>query len=255
MEPSDREAIRLIRRRIRGLDDVKDCVDINLTHTRKKPHIFVHVLLNDNPAYDQIHRIASVIESEVRSVVVNSRVVVRSEPDDFDGHKDIWSLVRKVADQEPGSRGAHNIHVQKLKGKRIGVDFHLEVSAGMTTKEARQLSLRIENKIKAADANISEVVIHEESVSELISSERSRHGTEIRWYLEHVAKNFPELTIVQAPAIRHMESGSLHVTIKVAFDPGISQEAVNKITSSFEAAIKSGYPAIERVDIVQEPLR
>jgi len=130
----------------------------------------------------------------------------------------------------------------------------IEVSAGMTVKQAHDVSARIEKKIKAANPNISEVVIHAESVSELVSSERSRHGTEVRWYIEHVTKRLPEVRLVRAPTIRHMDDGRLQVIIRAAFAPGTNVEKANEIASRLDAEIRSGYPAIERVDIVEEPL-
>ena len=222
-----------------------------MTHSRKKPRVYVHVLLKDNPGYEQVHKICSTIEKQVRSVVANARVAIRSEPGDGSG-SEIWMLVRKIVDAEPGSRGAHNIHVQKLDGRKLGVDFHLEVSAGMTVKQAHDVSSRIEKKIRASDARISEVVIHEESIPELISSEHSGHGTEIRWYVEHVVKRFPDISLVRPTTIRQVDD-RYHVIIRAVFRPGTRIENASEVTSRLDAAIRAGYPAIYRVDIAEEP--
>ena len=251
VEPSEREVIRKIRRRVQAVEEVRECREIRMAFTRKKPYVYLHVWLKGNPGYEGIHRICSTIESEVRTLIPNARVAIRSEPDGI-GTTEIWSLVRKIAEGEPGSRGVHNIHVQNLKGK-LGVDFHLEVSAGMTVKQAHEISTRIEKKLKASDANISEVVIHEESVPELVSSERSGHGTEVRWYIEHIVKKFPDLKLVRPPTIRRM-ADHLHVIIRAAFSPGTTIERANEITSRLDAAIRGGYPAITRVDITHEPV-
>ncbi|MDG6997083.1 MAG: hypothetical protein JRN52_14270 [Nitrososphaerota archaeon] len=251
VEPSEREVIRKIRRRVLTVEEVKECKEVRMAFTRKKPYVYLHVWLKGNPGYEGIHKICSTIEREVRRLIPNARVAIRSEPYEI-GTTQIWSLVKKIVEGEPGSRGAHNIHVQNLKGK-VGVDFHLEVSAGLTVKQAHEISTRIEKKIKAEDPNISEVVIHEESVHELVSSERLGHGTEVRWYVEHVVKRFPDLKLVRPPTIRQM-ADHLHVIIRAAFSPGTSIEKANEITSRLDAAIRDGYPAIARVDITQEPL-
>ena len=223
-----------------------------MTFSHKKPYVYLHVLLKGNPRYESIHKICSTIEGRVRSIIPNARVAIRSEPEGIKG-SEIWSLVKKIAEGEPGSRGAHNIHVQNLEGK-VGVDFHLEVGAGITVKQAHEISVRIEKKIKAADPDISEVVIHEESVQELVSSERSGHGTEVRWYVEHIVKKFPDLRLVRPPTIRQM-ADHLHVIIRAAFSPGTSMDKASELTSRLDAAIRNGYPAISRVDITIEPVQ
>jgi divalent metal cation (Fe/Co/Zn/Cd) transporter len=253
VEPSEREAVRQIRRRIESIGDVRACKDVRMSFTRKKPYVYIDVWLKGNPGYEGIHRISSYIEAEVRSVVPNARIGIRSEPTGGVEPKNIWALVKKIAEEEPGSRGAHNIHFQDLGGK-LGVDFHLEVSSGMTVKQAHELSARIEKKLMEANLGICEVVIHEESVSELISSERSGHGTEIRWYLEHVLLKFPGVRLVHPPTIRQMGE-KFHVILRIAFDPGTKIEETSDVSSRLDAAIRGGYPTITRVDIVLEPLQ
>ena len=218
-----------------------------MSFTRKKPHVHLDVWLKGNPGYEETHKICSTIEDEVRSIIPNARIGIRSGPSGVVQPDEIWSLVKSIAEEEPGSRGAHNIHFQNLGGK-LGVDFHLEVSAGMTVEQAHELSRRVERKLKEANVGISEVVIHAESVSELISSERSGHGTEIRWYVEHIAKRFPDLKLMRPPTIRQI-GNRFHVILKVGFMPGTKMERASEITSRLDASIKDGYPAISRVDI------
>ncbi len=249
-----RETVRRIRRRVRALAGVKECVDVRMSFTRKKPHIHVHVLLDGDPDYDGIHRISATIDHEVRKVVPNARVTIRSDPAKGGGEAErIWELVKRIAEGEPGSRGAHNIHIQNLGGK-LGVDFHLEVAAGMSVAQAHDVATRIEKKLKAANPTISEVVTHEETVSDVASNERSGHGTELRWYIEHVAKRFPEIKLASPPIVRQLGNDQLHVIIRAAFSPDLSMEKASQIASRFDAAIKQGFPAIVRVDITKEPV-
>jgi len=225
-----------------------------MTFTRKKPHVHVHVLLKGDHGYDGIHKISATIDHEVRKVVPNARVSIRSGPGEAGGEAErIWELVKRIAEDEPGSRGAHNIHIQSLGGK-LGVDFHLEVAAGMSVWQAHEVVTRIERKLRAADPKISEVVTHEETVSDLTSNERSGHGTELRWYIEHVATRFPEIKLASPPIIRQLGNHQLHVIIRAAFNPDLSMEKASQIASRLDTAIKQGFPAIVRVDITKEPV-
>ncbi len=253
VEPSAREAARRIRRRVQSLEEVKECVDVRMSFTRKKPHVHVHVLLRDQPDYDGIHKVSAIIDHEVRKIVPNARVSIRSEPGDAGGEVGrIWELVKRLAEDEPGSRGAHNIHVQSIGGK-LGVDFHLEVAARMSVAQAREVAARIERRLKAASPTISEVVIHEETVSDLTSNERSGHGAELRWYIEHAAARFPEIRLASPPIIRQIGDRQLHVIIRAVFRPDLSIERAALIASKLEVAIRQGFPAILRVDITEEP--
>jgi len=225
-----------------------------MDYTGKKPHVRVRIILDGNPGYERIHGISSTADHEVRRIVPNARVSIRSEPEMGGKHEGVWELVKRITDQEPGSRGAHNIHLENLDGK-LGVDFHLEVSAGINVKEAHELATRVEKKLKAANQKISEVVIHTETTSDRVSNERSGHGSELRWYIDHVVKRFPEARLAGPPIIRRVGERQLHVIIHASFSPELSVEMANQTTSKLEAAIKDGYPGIVRVDIVNEPGR
>lgn len=246
--------MRRIRRRVQALDGVKECVDVRMTFTRKKPHVHVYVLLKGDPDYDGIHKVSATIDHEVRSVVPNARVSIRSGPGEGGGEAEgIWELVKRIAEDEPGSRGAHNIHIQSTGGK-LGVDYHLEVAAGMSVGQAHEVAARIEKKLKGANPMITEVVTHEETVSERTTNERSGHGTELRWYIEHIAKRFPEIKLASPPIIRQLGDRRLHVIIRAAFKPDVSMEKASQIASRLDAAIRQGFPAIVRVDITEEPI-
>jgi len=226
---------------------------VRMTFPRKKPHVYVHVTLKGQPDFEGIHKVCATIDYEVRNVVPNARVSIRSDPGEGGVEAErIWQLVKRIAEDEPGSRGAHNIHVQSFGGK-LGVDFHLEVAAGMSVGQAHEVATRIEKKLKEADPVISEVVTHEETVSDLTSNERSGHGAELRWYIEHVAKRFPEIKLASPPIIRQLGNHQLHVIIRAAFKPDLSMEKASQIASRFDAAIRQGFPAIVRVDITKEP--
>ncbi len=220
-----------------------------MSFTRKKPHVYVHVWLRGNPDYETIHRICSTIEVVVRVIVPNARVAVRSEPS-VEGTEEAWYLVKKIAEEESGSRGAHNIHL-KNAGETLGVDFVLEVSADMNLRQAHDVSARIEKKIVASNSRISEIIIHEEYVSELIASEQSGHGTEIKWYIFHVVMRFPEIRLIRNPTIRRV-GDFFHVSIRAAFKTGTSPEKISEVTSRLDSAIRNGYPAIEKVFIVTD---
>ena len=250
VEPSEREAIRVIKRRIQGLPEVADCKEVTMGFTRKKPNIHMHAMLKGNPTYQETHRTCSRIESEVRRLVPNARVVIHSEPWGVEEGERVWKIVKKVAEAEPGSRGVQNIHLKRLEGK-LGVDFHLQIGSLLSGQEAADLETRLEKKLKEADPRISEVVIHHTTLSQLVSNEQTGEGTEVRWYVEHVAKSFPEVKQVRPPMIRKF-GDQLEVALRVTLIPSTGTEKATEIASRLGTAIKKGYPAIARAEVVEE---
>lgn len=250
VERSEHELARIITRRVRDAQGVQSCRWVRVDMTGKKPIVTVLVWLAPQTGSEGSHKVSLEIERQVKDVIPNSRVLIRTEPMGEDRDV-IWKLVKDTADSVPGSRGAHNIHIFKSNGS-LGVDFHLEVSANMTVKQAAKVGEQIEKKLKAANPTITSVMIHQESVSDLVSSEMSGAGTEIRWYIEHVGKRYPEIRSIEKPIVR-LAGDKLYVVVKCKFDPNISMQKVDEICSSFETAVKVGVPEILHIDIDKEP--
>jgi len=250
VERSEKEIARAIKKRVETIGDVRDCHLVTVRITGKRYDVDLHVSLDINLRFENVHRIASKIEREVRQILPRARVTVQTDPQG-NRREDIRSLVREIADEMPGSRGVHNVHVQRIDEKMC-LDFHLEVSANITVKHADESANEIEKRLKAANPNISEVTIHMESASDLISRELLGGGTEVKWYIEHAAKRFPEIKAVHGIRIRRI-GDRFHVVLRCRFDPKLSMKRAHDISTDLEATIKSVYPRIDRVDIREEP--
>jgi len=251
LERSPREVARTVSRTIEELEDVKGCRQVNVRMTGKRLDISAHVFLNSSLRFEDVHRIVSTIERAVRSKVQRTaRITVQTEPI---GHTrtGIAGLVAQVVEQVPGSRGVHNIHLQKIAG-RWCVDLRLEVTANTTVKRAHAISQEVERRIKASDPSISEVTVHVESASELISRELEGRGTELRWYIEHVAKRFPEIKSVHGIKIRRNHR-NLTVVLRCGFAPGMSIKQAQEISNKLENTVRTAYPAVSELEIHEEP--
>jgi divalent metal cation (Fe/Co/Zn/Cd) transporter len=216
----------------------------------KKYEVSLHVSLAGNLRFENVHKIASSVESEVKSILPNARVVVNTEPVG-DPKKDIWKLVKDVTEEAPGSRDAHNVHIQEVDGK-IYLDLHLEVAAGLTVKQAHQIADQVEKELKGADPRISGITVHLESASDIISRELTEVGAEIKSFIEDAAKRFPEIKDVRGIIISRVGE-KLHAVFKCFFDSNLSMEQTHLISDKLEEIIKSAYPNISRIDIHEEP--
>jgi divalent metal cation (Fe/Co/Zn/Cd) transporter len=250
IERSEKEIADIIKKKVEEIKDVRGCHEVSVRMTGKRFYVEMHVLLDSNLRLEDAHRITIDIEREIDSILPNARVTVHTEPFES-GRKSIWKAIKEIAEGVPGSRGVHNIHIQKIDGKLL-VDLHLEVSANMTVKQAHDVSHQVERKIKAANLNVSEVTVHVESALEEISREMSGVEMELKPYIEDVAKRFPEIKLVHGIEIRRI-GNSLHVVFRCHFDPNINMKKVHEISSKLESTIKRAYPNITRIDVHEEP--
>jgi len=250
VERSAQEITKIIKKRVEAIRDVRDCHQVSVRMIGKRVDVDMHVSLDSNLGFENVHEIASHVEAEVRRLIPNSRVTVHTEPLE-NVRQSLGKLVKETAEGVPGSRGVHSIHVQKINGKTC-VDLHLEVSANITVKQAHDISDQVEKKIRLANPNISEITVHMESAQDRITRELEGGRTELRWYLEHAAKRIPEIKTVHGIKVRKVD-GALHVVLHCHLDPNISMKQAHEISIKLENVIKSAYPEVSRIDIHEEP--
>lgn len=249
VERSEREIAGAIKRRVEQIKDVKGTSRISVRSSGKRLDVNLMVLLNENLGMEEAHRIAADVERKIMNAYPNARVVISTQS--ISDSENTWKIIKDIADELPGSRGAHNIHIQKI-GKKLNVDLHLEVSANMTVKQAHDVADQLEKRIKKADPNISETTIHIETASERISRELRGAETEMDSYIEHVAKDFPEIKDVSGIEIRKF-GREIHLVLQCRFDPNLSIEKAHEVTKKIEKTVRTTYPNVTRIDIHEEP--
>ena len=250
VERSKEETAQIIRKKVEAIRSVRNCRILSLRLSGKRVNVAMQVLLDNNTSLEDTHRIALDIEREVRNEYPNARVSIHTAPVGS-AQESIWKLVKEIAEAAPGSRGVHNIHIQRIDGK-LCIDLHLEVSANMTVKQAHDVSDQVEEKIRAANPKISEVTVHMESASDRISRELAGVETELESYIEHLAQQLPEIKEVSQIRIRKF-GGNMHLVLKCRFDPNLSIKKAHEVTSKLENGIRGAFPNITRIDIHEEP--
>ena len=251
LERSSKEIADHIQTDIERVADVRGCRQVSVRMTGKRLDISAHVLLDSSLTFEEVHRIVSTIERAIRSKVQRfARITVETEPI---GHSrtGVATLVTEIAEKVPGSRGVHNVHIQKIAGK-LCVDLRVEVSANITVKEAHEIANQVERRLKAADPNISEVTVHMESASDLITRELEGRGSELRWYIEHAAKRFPEIKAVHGVRIRR-SGNSLYALLRCRFDPKMPIKEAHEVSHKLEKMVKTAYPMVDEFEVREEP--
>jgi divalent metal cation (Fe/Co/Zn/Cd) transporter len=251
IERSKEEIARIVKRKVESLDGVKSCRQLSVRVSGKRVDVNLRALLDGNLTIEGSHKTALDIEKEVKGILPRARVTIDTEPFG-NGQENLWKLVKEAAEGTSGSRGAHNIHIRKINGK-LDVDFHLEVSANMTVKQAHDVAGQVEEKIKEANFGISEVIVHIESASDRISRELAGIETELESYVEHIAEGFPEIRNVCNIKV-HKFGASLHLVLQCRFDSKLSIKKAHEISSQLESMIRKAYPNVARIDIHEEPV-
>ena len=251
MERSEKEIEHMVKKQLEAMKDVRGCHQVTVRMTGKRLDVSAHVFVDSNLRFEEVHRIVSKIEREVKKKLRgNARVTVQTEPIGHNSH-DLVKVVKDIAESVPGSRGVHDIHIQKIAGK-LCVDLHLEVRANMTVKQAHEISVRVEKGLRA-ELDISEITIHIEDASDLIARERlSGDATELEWYIEHAAKLFPEIKTAHGIKIRTVNDKT-HLAFSCHFEPNITVKHAHEVSEKLQSMIRSAYPDVERIDIHEEP--
>jgi divalent metal cation (Fe/Co/Zn/Cd) transporter len=250
VDRSPEQIERKIRRKVEAIKDVKGIRHVTVRLSGKRLDVDVHVFLDGDLRTEDAHRIASDIEKQIRTQYPSARISVDTEPVKSE-RESIWRSVKDAAEGAPGSRGAHNVHIQMVDGK-LYVDLHLEVSANMTVKQAHDVAEEVEKRIRAVNSDVSGVTVHIESASDRISKELAGVETELESYIEDVARQFPEIKSVSEIRIRRF-GDIIHIVLKCRFDSKLTIKEAHKISSRLESNIKKAYPNIARIDIHEEP--
>lgn len=250
VERSKEEIERRVRRKVEALAGVGGISRVSVRISGKRVEIDLLARMKDDYESKDPHKIALNIEREIVNDFPGARVVVHTEPVG-NTYEKVWRLVKDIAEGTPGSRGVHNIHIQRIEGK-LCIDLHLEVSANMTVKQAHEVADEVEGKIKESDLNISDVTVHIESASDRISRELAGAEIELESFIEDLAKNFHEIKDVHGIKIRRFGDAT-HLVLHCQFSPELTIEKAHEIAGRLEKEIRTVYPEIVRIDIHEEP--
>jgi divalent metal cation (Fe/Co/Zn/Cd) transporter len=249
IERSEGEIAGRIKRKVEQVKNVRSCDQIGVRISGKRLDVNLLLRLDENLRLEEAHKVAADVEREIVKAYPDARIAISTES--VSDSEKTWKAIRDIADGLPGSRGVHNVHIQKI-GEKLAVDLHLEVSANMTVRQAHDVADQLEKKIKKADPSITEATIHIETASERVSRELAGVEAEMESHIEHVAKDFPEIKDVSGIEIRRF-GREVHLVLRCRFDPDLSIEKAHEVTNKVEKTLRTSYPNVTRIDIHEEP--
>lgn len=251
LERSEAELARTIRKNVQSIKDVREVAEPRLRLSSKRTRVELSVSLNENLTFERTHEVALRIERVVKKILPKARVIILTEPMQS-SLENTWALVKKVVEDIPGTRGVTNIHLQELD-HRLAVDVNVEISANSSMKQAYEVSQEVEKRIKTINPTISEVIVHEETAMDRLGREWTEVETELKLYVSHVARRFPEVKKVYGVRVREV-GNTLYVTLRCRFDPNLKLRKATKFSSEVERILKGAHPEISRVIIKNIPV-
>jgi divalent metal cation (Fe/Co/Zn/Cd) transporter len=232
---SDNDVAQGIKKKVQSLKEVKGCQQVDVQASGKWFNVEMVVQLDSKVSLTNVPAVTKKIEREVKRSFPNVRLVIHT--DTGAGNEATWKSVKDIADATPGSRGVHNIHIQRID-KNTVVDLHLEVDATMTVKQAHATATTIEKKIKALNRGISEVNVHIETASVRVSREQKVAESEIDDYIRGATGQFPEIQGIGHIIVREVGDG-LHLIVHAHFDPDLNIEKAHQVSSALEHLIRN----------------
>jgi divalent metal cation (Fe/Co/Zn/Cd) transporter len=130
----------------------------------------------------------------------------------------------------------------------LTADLAVEVSANMTVRQAQEIALNVEKRIKTLDPTISEVNVHAETALDRISREATGVDTELKWYIAHVARRLPGIKNVQGISVRKI-GNDLHVLLQPQFDANLNVGKATEFSNKLKKTIRDAYPDVARIII------
>lgn len=239
-----------IKKKVQSIKEVKRCKQVSVQASGKWFDVELVVTLDPKVNFQNAHAVTDNIEREIKREFPNVRLTLHTEISAANNEA-MWKSVKDIADSIPGSRGVHNIHIQRIDKKTV-VDLHLEVDASMTVKQAHDTASTIEKRIKTTNLDISEVNVHIETASDRVSKEMRGGESEVDQFIRSAAEQFPEIKSI-GKIIVHKVGDGLHLIVTAHFDPNFNIEKAHQISSKLEHLIRNAYLNVTRLDVHEEP--
>jgi divalent metal cation (Fe/Co/Zn/Cd) transporter len=116
IEKSVKDITRTLKRHIELIKGVEACHHLNVRITGKRCDVELLIDIDSKLDSESFRKVSFDVEQQIKRDLPNARVIIHSEPKIHD-KESAWILVKGIAEEAPGSRGVHNIHIQKIEGK------------------------------------------------------------------------------------------------------------------------------------------
>jgi cation diffusion facilitator family transporter len=195
-------------------------------------------------AVGQAHAAADAVEEAVERAVPRTDVVVHVEPGDEEALRE---RVHAAALGVPGVREVHNVVVLDLDGA-LQVSLHLKLPGDLPLDRAHDLAEEVEEAIRAAIPEVSDVRTHLEPLAEEAA------GAELELDAASIARIVEQATRTRPRELRFLTTDAgLIAYLTLTLDPSTTLAAAHERASQVEELIRNAHPEIAEVIVHTEP--
>ena len=214
------------------------------------PYTFVDMLVEvpRTITFEKAHDIAAQIRGEVLNSYPRIDVVVHTDPTVQDENSPI-EMVHSIS-------GKLNLHVHSIffHTEEQTLEYHLEVSEGLSVAEAHEKADQLENLIRKEIPHIKEVFTHIEPTGdiEIHANDVQIESEDVRQEIELLHKKFPEVLETHQINIWKQED-RLSVSFHCIMRPDFPIRDAHRLSTEMEQYLRATMPQLKRVTIHVEP--
>jgi cation diffusion facilitator family transporter len=195
-------------------------------------------------AVGQAHAAADEVEEAVERALPHTDVVVHVEPGDEEALRE---RAHAAALGVPGVREVHNVVVLDVDGA-LQVSLHLKLPGDLPLDRAHELAEDVEDAIRAAIPEVSDVQTHLEPLAETAT------GAELELDAASIARIVEEATGAPPRELRFLTTNSgLVAYLTLRLDPSTALADAHARASRVEELIRTAHPEIAEVIVHTEP--
>jgi cation diffusion facilitator family transporter len=162
------DPIEVIRNAASQISEIKGIHGIAVKTIGKKLNVSCHLELEPEISVKSAHEVANCLEERLNKELKNvSTIISHLEPTTKLSESDyrpkpasrIQKRITKISQSLPEVRSIHEIQIL-TRGGRYNVTLHCTIDSSLTLVQAHEIATKIEDKIKMANNNIDQVIVH-----------------------------------------------------------------------------------------------
>ena len=239
-----------IRQALDGVEGVRAVERVRTRHAGAQHFVDANIAVEPGAPVEHAKSVSDAARAVIETLLPGADVLIHAEPSK-EGVESLFDTVRRLAGRR--RLAVHDLSAYDNAGG-VGLEFHLEVKAGLSLDAAHRMVSELEAEIEQAAPQVNSLTTHIEN-----EGAQTRHtvlaGPEaeaLREALPRIARELAEvldchqITVFGAP---ERPSVSCHCV----FRGEMSVEQAHQISSGIENRFRRTFPQLERVTIHPEP--
>ncbi|HXX87618.1 MAG TPA: cation diffusion facilitator family transporter [Candidatus Acidoferrum sp.] len=240
MELSDsisKDVAERVRKEILCTEGVRKCENLRVRRAGDKTFVRATVQVPDYLNFEEAHDLTSKIEENIKKAIRNAEVTIHTEP--LKAESSTEKLIEKLTLETDGVKGVHEIATAYAEGK-LYVTLHIYVDSELTVEKADGIADMIEDRIQKRIAEVENVTVHIEPVSDKKWRGLLVREDEISKVIHEATKSAREVVRIKR-IVTYVAGEKRYINIDCAFTSQTSLEDAHRIASDIEEKVQNHF--------------